>query len=154
VGAKNEAGEKLIFVDSNIWCYYFDKRLPEHQSVREPIRQILMSSQEIVCNTIVVMEIAHYLVRHFREQDARSKIEHFIHLSNMRILDFDAKAMSESLGILLNYNYTHGLGGRDSTIIASLNLHKIKTLMTHDDVFKRLSDETHCNIIDPVERNP
>ena len=143
----------MIFVDSNIWCYYFDKRLPEHQLVREPIRQILMSSQEIICNTIVVMEIAHYLVRHFREQDARSKIEHFIHLGNMKILDFDAKTMAESLDILFNYNYSHGLGGRDSSILASMTLHNIKTLMTHDEVFKQLSDKAHCKVIDPVAKN-
>ena len=143
----------MIFIDSNIWCYYFDQRLPEHQLVREPIRQILMSSQEITCNTIVVMEIAHYLVRHFREDEARSKIEHFIKLGNMSILDFDAKTMAESLDNLLNYNYSHGLGGRDSTILACMNLHDIKTLMTHDDVFKRLSNKTHFNIIDPVAEN-
>jgi predicted nucleic acid-binding protein len=141
----------LIFIDSNIWCYYFDKRMPEHQRVREPIRQILKSSQEIVCNTIVVMEIAHYLARHFREEDARSKIEHFIKLGNMKILDFDSKLMAESIDNLLKYNYSYGLGGRDSTIIASMNLNGVKTLMTHDSVFKRLADNARCNIIDPIE---
>ncbi len=140
----------MIFIDSNIWCYYFDQRLPEHQLVREPIRQILKSSQEIVCNTIVVMEIAHYLVRHFREKDARSKIEHFVKLGNMKIVDFDSKAMAESLDTLLNYNYSYGLGGRDSTILASMNLNSIKTLMTHDSVLKRLSDKTPLKIIDPI----
>jgi len=111
-----------------------------------------MSSQEIICNTVVVMEIAHYLVRHFREEDARSKIEHFIKLGNMKILDFDAKTMAESLDNLLNYNYSHGLGGRDSTILASMNLQGIKTLMTHDNVFQRLPNKT-LNIIDPVAKN-
>jgi len=141
----------LIFIDSNIWCYYFDRRMPEHQKVREPIRQILKSSKEIVCNTIVVMEIAHYLVRHFKEEDARSKIEHFIKLGNMKILDFDAKLMIESLDKLLNYNYSYGLGGRDSTILASIQANGVKTLVTHDNVFKRLSSNVGCSIIDPIE---
>ena len=144
----------MIFIDSNIWCYYFDQRLPEHQLVREPIRQILLSPQQIICNTIVVMEIAHYLVRHFGKDEARSKIEHFIKLGNLNILDFDAKTMAESIDNLLNYNYSHGLGGRDSTILASMNLHNVKTLITHDDAFKRLSNKTHYNIIDPVAENP
>jgi predicted nucleic acid-binding protein len=99
------------------------------------------------------MEIAHYLVSHFREEDARSKIEHFIKLGNMKILDFNSKTMTESMDSLLNYNYSHGLGGRDSTILASMNLHGIKTLMTHDDVFKRLSNKTLYNVIDPVAGN-
>jgi predicted nucleic acid-binding protein len=143
----------LIFIDSNIWCYYFDQRLPEHQLVREPIRKILLSSQEIVCNTIVIMEIAHYLVRHFGEKDARNKIEHFVNLRNLRIIDFNGKLMAESLDSLLTYSYSHGLGGRDSTIIASMNSQGIKTLMTHDDVFKRLSDKTLYNVIDPITAN-
>jgi predicted nucleic acid-binding protein len=99
------------------------------------------------------MEIAHYLVRHFGEIDARKKIEHFVNLRNLKILNFDSKLMTESLDGLLNYGYSHGLGGRDSTIIASMNSNGIKTLMTHDDVFKRLSDKTHYNIIDPVTAN-
>lgn len=152
MGTENEAGEELIFIDSNIWCYYFDQRLPEHQLVRGPIRQILESSQEIVCNTIVVMEIAHYLVRHFNEKEARNKIEHFIHLGNMKILDFDSKAMAQSLDNLLNFSYSYGLGGRDSTILASMSLNSIKTLMTHDSVFKRLSDRGFCNVIDPIAK--
>lgn len=141
----------MIFIDSNIWCYYFDSRMPEHNIVREPIRQILKASREIICNTIVIMEIAHYLVRHFKEEDARNKIEHFIKLGNMKILDFDAKLMTESLDNLLNYNYSYGLGGRDSTILATMNLNGVKTLMTHDSVFKRLSNSKHYNIIDPIE---
>ncbi len=140
----------MIFVDSNIWCYYFDQRLPEHQLVREPIRQLLMSSQEIFCNTIVVMEIAHYLVRHLVEKDARKKIEVFVNLRNLKILDFNTKAMIESLDNLLNYSYSHGLGGRDSTIITSMNAFGIKTLITHDDALKRLSNKILCKVIDPI----
>ncbi len=63
----------MIFIDSNIWCYYFDKRLPEHKLVREPIRQLLLSSEELASNKAVVMEVAHYIVRHFAVEDARKK---------------------------------------------------------------------------------
>jgi predicted nucleic acid-binding protein len=140
----------MIFIDSNIWCYYFDKRLPEHQLIREPIRQILLSSEELASNTIVVMEIAHYLVRHFSEKDARKKIEHFVNLRNMKIFGLDTKLMSESLDYLLNYGYSEGLGGRDATILAAMNSESIKTLVSHDDAFKRLADKMNFKIIDPV----
>ena len=140
----------MIFIDSNIWCYYFDQRLPEHQIVRGPIREILLSFEEVACNTIVVMEIAHYLVRHFTEKDARTKIEHFINLRNIKILGFDNKLMTESLEDLINYGYSHGLGGRDATIIAAMNSQGIKTLMSHDAVFQRLSDKLNFNVIDPM----
>jgi predicted nucleic acid-binding protein len=142
--------QKMIFIDSSIWCYYFDKRLPEHQLIREPIRQILLSSEELASNTIVVMEIAHYLVRHFSEKDARKKIEHFVNLRNMKIFGLDTKLMSESLDYLLNYGYSEGLGGRDATILAAMNSQSIKTLVSHDDAFKRLAEKMTFKIIDPV----
>ena len=140
----------MIFIDSNIWCYYFDKRLPEHQLVREPIRQILLSSEELASNTIVVMEIAHYLIRHFEEKAARKKIDHFVNLRNMKILDVDTKLMAESLDYLLTYGYSDGLGGRDATIIAVMNSEGIKTLLSHDTTFKRLAEREVFKVIDPV----
>ncbi len=85
----------MIFVDSNIWCYYFDRRLPEHEHVREPVREIIRS-EEILCNTIIIMEVAHYLVRHFTEKAARVKIEYFVNLRNMIIIDFNRQMMAES----------------------------------------------------------
>lgn len=140
----------MIFIDSNIWCYYFDQRLPEHQRVREPLREIILSSEELVCNTIVVMEIAHYLVRRFTEKEVKKKIEYFINLRNMKILGFDTKMMAESLDHIITYGYSDGLGERDATIIAAMNSHGIKTLMSHDDAFKRLSDKLIFNVIDPI----
>ncbi len=62
----------MIFIDSNMWCYYFDKRLPEHEQVLDIMRKTL-TSEEIVCNTLIVLEVAHYLVRHFSESAARKK---------------------------------------------------------------------------------
>jgi hypothetical protein len=96
------------------------------------------------------MEIAHYLVRHFKETDARKKIEHFINLRNLKILDFSSKLMAQSLESLLNYGYSHGLGGRDSTILATVISQNIETLLTHDGVFKRLSEKILCEVIDPI----
>jgi len=140
----------MIFIDSNIWCYYFDQRLPEHHIVREPVRKILLSSQDLICNTIVVMEIAHYLIRHFEEKQARKKIDLFINLKNLKILDFNAKTMAASLDYLINYGYKDGLGGRDSTILATMNSQGIKTLMSHDEVLKQVSNKLSLNIIDPI----
>jgi predicted nucleic acid-binding protein len=96
------------------------------------------------------MEIAHYLVRHFEKNAARRKIEHFVNLRSLKILDFNSKLMAESLESLLEYSYSHGLGGRDSTILATVISQGIEALMTHDAVFKRLSDKISCKIIDPI----
>jgi predicted nucleic acid-binding protein len=140
----------MIFVDSNIWCYYFDQRLPEHEHVREPMREII-KSEEIVCNTIIVMEVAHYLVRHFKEEAARKKMDFFMNLRNMQILGFDRQMLTETLENLFEHGYSDGLGGRDATIIATLNLQAVKKIVSHDSVFRRLASKLKLEVIDPLQ---
>jgi predicted nucleic acid-binding protein len=85
----------MIFIDSNMWCYYFDQRLPEHKHVLEPIREIIRS-EEIACNTTVIMEVAHYLVQHFNEETARKKITSLVNLRNLQVSDFDRSLIREA----------------------------------------------------------
>ena len=140
----------MLFVDSNIWCYYFYQRLPEYASVRDSMREII-KSQEIACNTVIVMEVAHYLVRHFTEKVARKKIETFVNLSNIDIADFNRQALSETVETLLAYAYAEGLGGRDATVIASMKLQNTKKIVSHDDIFRRLANKLGLEVIDPAQ---
>jgi len=140
---------KMLFVDSNIWCYYFDQRLPEYSSVRDAMREII-KSEEIACNTVIVMEVAHYIVRHFTEKVARKKIETFINLANIDIADFNRQALNQTIETLLVYAYNEGLGGRDATIIAAMKLQNIKKIVSHDEIFKRLANKLELEVIDPA----
>jgi len=139
----------MIFVDANMWCYYFDRRLPEHKYVREPLRNIIQT-EEIACNTVIVMEVAHYLTRNFVEDEVRKKIEYFVNLRNMNIADFNRSLMTESLENLIEHAYTEGLGGRDATIISTLKAFNLKKMFSHDDIFKRLAPKLGLEIIDPI----
>jgi len=142
----------MIFVDSNMWCYYFDQRLPEHRYVRGHVREIV-KTEEIACNTVIVMEVAHYLVRHFPAKTARKKIDYFVNLENMKIVDFNRQMMMEALENLVEHAYTHGLGGRDATVIATLKLLHINKILSHDDIFKRLATKLPIEAIDPITTN-
>jgi len=135
-----------------MWCYYFDQRLPEHEYVREPMREII-KTMEIACNTIIVMEVAHYLVRHFPAKAARKKIDLFVNLENMKIVDFNRQIMMEALENLVEHAYTHGLGGRDATVIATLKLLRINKILSHDNIFKRLATKIAIEIVDPIPAN-
>jgi predicted nucleic acid-binding protein len=53
--------ESLIFVDSNIWCYYFDRSAKEHNAVSKSLEQVLEDG--VAINTVVTMEVAHYLIK-------------------------------------------------------------------------------------------
>ncbi|MBO3840346.1 MAG: type II toxin-antitoxin system VapC family toxin [Thermoproteota archaeon] len=143
----------MIFIDSNMWCYYFDQRLPEHGYVREPLREIIKTG-EIACNTIIVMEVAHYLVRHLQAKDARRKIEYFVNLENMKIVDFDRQIMMEALESLVEHAHTHGLGGRDATVIATLKKLGVNKVLSHDNIFKRLAAKLEIEVIDPIPVKP
>jgi predicted nucleic acid-binding protein len=110
----------------------------------------IIKSEEIACNTVIVMEVAHYLVRHFTEKVARKKIETFINLSNIDIADFNRESLTQTIETLLAYAYVEGLGGRDATVIASMKLQNIKRIVSHDDIFKRLANKLELEVIDPA----
>jgi predicted nucleic acid-binding protein len=143
----------MIFIDSNIWCYYFDQRLPEHKQILEPMREII-KSEEISCNTIVILEVAHYIVRHFSEKTARKKIDTFVNLKNINISDFNRQLMTQTLEDLTEHAYTQGLGGRDATVIATMKAKNIKKIFSHDNIFKRLSEKLKLEVIDPIQKTP
>jgi predicted nucleic acid-binding protein len=111
----------------------------------------LIKSEEIACNTIIVVEVAHYLVRHFKEEAARKKIDYFMNLRNMQIADFDHHLLSEALENLLEHGYSDGLGGRDATIIATLNLQGVKKIVSHDSAFRRLASKLKLEVLDPMQ---
>lgn len=49
--------ERLTFIDSNIWCYYFDRSAQEHDVVSESLELVLEGG--VAINTVVAMEVAH-----------------------------------------------------------------------------------------------
>lgn len=112
----------------------------------------IIQSEEIICNTIIVIEVAHYLVRHFAEEAARKKINYFVNLRNMKIADFNREMMMETIETLIEHAYSGGLGGRDATILATMNWQNIKKVISHDDVFKRLASRLMLEVIDPTQK--
>jgi predicted nucleic acid-binding protein len=132
-----------------MWCYYFDQRLPEHKRIRESMREIIKTEQ-IICNTIAAMEVAHYLVRHFHEENARKKIDLFVNLKTMRIIGFNAEIMAETIETLLEHAYVDGLGGRDAIVLATMNSQNTKRIFSHDNIFKRLASKLMLEVIDPI----
>ena len=135
-----------VLIDTNIWCYYFDSKAPEHQKVSTYLDDLL-GRESIVINTVILMEIAHFLVKNIGAVRGKEKIEKFLSYP-LIIIDFDYEIALESLEMLYKYNYT-GIGGRDSTILATMKKQGIKKLITHDESFKKIE---WIEFIDPVEK--
>jgi predicted nucleic acid-binding protein len=134
--------ECLIFVDSNIWCYYFDRSAQEHAAVSERLEQVLENG--VAINTVVAMEVAHYLIKSLGSEGKR-KVDIFLSYP-MKMIDFDQCLARASVEYLAKYSQT-GIGGRDATILASMEELGTRKLMTHDRAFKRLD---FIEVVDPI----
>lgn len=64
----------------------------------------------------------------------------------MVIADFDKSLARNSIEYLAKYSQT-GIGGRDATILASMQELGIRRLMTHDRAFRRID---FIEVIDPI----
>jgi predicted nucleic acid-binding protein len=136
----------MIAVDSNIWIYYLDATLPEHEKVK-PTLESAIRAEEILTSTIIWMEVAHYLFK--ISSLPRSKlsdiIKKLLRLSTMEIASFDRETLDMSLETLED-KYRHRIGGRDAAILATMKRHGVRKLMTHDKGFEDLEVE----VIDPI----
>ena len=134
--------ESLIFIDSNIWCYYFDRSAQEHDVVSGKLEHALTGS--VAINTVIEMEVAHYLIKNLGAVGKR-KMDVFLSFP-MEVVDFDYLLAKRSIDLLAKFSQT-GIGGRDATILASMEELWIKKLMTHDRAFKRIDS---IEVIDPI----
>ena len=140
-------GEKYLkyLIDSNIWIYYFDNTLPEHQSVCSYV-DTLIDTENIVVTSIIVIEVCHYLYRRLGSEIGYQKSDLFI-LGGFEIIDFyhaDLVTFRE----IFKQNLHLGLGGRDISILVSMIKEKIEMLVTHDQSFKYVS---FIKMIDPIK---
>ena len=134
----------MIFVDSNIWCYYFDGSVREHTSVATFLDSAL-GTKEIALNTLVIMEISHYLIKNLGPLRGKEKIDTLLTFPFI-IQDFDYALLRESVEMLAKYSHS-GIGGRDATILAAMKMLGIKRLITHDQAFRKID---FIEVIDPV----
>jgi predicted nucleic acid-binding protein len=72
----------------------------------------------------------------------------------MNITDFNRQMMTQTLETLADHAYTQGLGGRDATVIATMKTQNITKIISHDNIFKRLSTKLRLEVIDPIQTTP
>jgi predicted nucleic acid-binding protein len=134
---------EMIFVDSNIWCYYFDRSAREHEVVSRELEKVL--KKRVVINTVILMEVAHYLIKNLGPLEGNRKMDVFLS-HPIEIVNFDYKLAKKSIEMLARYFHA-GIGGRDATILASMVEKNVKRIMTHDQAFKRID---LIEVLDPV----
>ncbi|MBI2672228.1 type II toxin-antitoxin system VapC family toxin [Candidatus Woesearchaeota archaeon] len=135
----------MIFVDSNIWCYFFDESAKEHKAAVNFLIKIL-EKEKIIMNTLIIMEISHYLIKNLGPIKGQEKIKRFLEFPFV-IEDFNYEMLLDSISSLVSYSHT-GIGGRDASILATMKKLNIKKIITHDKDFKKID---FIEIIDPIK---
>ena len=135
----------MLTIDTNIWAYYFDGDCPEHESVVGPVEKALRSEQ-IAVNTIIVMELAHFLVKSLGAPIGGEKLDQFLRFP-LIITDFDYQHAISAIEMLKKYSHV-GIGGRDATLLAMMERAGEKRIMTHDEALKKVD---WLKPIDPVK---
>jgi len=131
----------MLMIDSNIWAYFFDRDSPEHEHAHGPVENAL-KSEELATNTVVVMEVAHFLVKNLGPVEGGEKVGVFLSFP------FDHRSALDSIEMLKKYSHL-GIGGRDATVLAMMNKANVKRIMTNDDALKRIE---WLEVVDQVIR--
>lgn len=136
----------MVFIDSNIWCYYFDQSAEEHKQVSEKVDELIDSEKDLYINAVVLIEVGHFLVKNLGGIKGKKKLNQMLEFS-FKISELNYPTTLNSLDILAEEHQT-GIGGRDSTILASMEEKGVEKLVTHDQAFKKIDG---IEVIDPVD---
>lgn len=134
-------------LDANVWIYYFDETLPEHERVRNAIRPPLESAS-LFTTTVLQMEVIHYLERQL-ETDANA-IDRFLSLSDTVVAELSTDDIYRATDYMDRLSGT-GVGGRDATVLAAMERYDVSELWTHDTGLKRAGERIEwLSVTDPV----
>src|SRR3989344_8433441 len=134
----------MLLIDSNMWCFYFSASA-ENEKVSKAIEEAL-TTQQILSNNTVLMEVSHFLVKSLGPRIGKEKIDVLMSFP-MTILDLDFSLMKQSIDMLCDYSHT-GIGGRDATLLATLRRAGANKIMTNDGAFKKID---WVEVFDPLD---
>ena len=134
----------MCMIDSNIWAYYLDADSPEHKFVVPEVKKALREG--VLINTVVAMEVAHFLVKNLGPVLGMEKFDTFMGFP-LAVDELDLELARAAVGELCKYSHL-GIGGRDATLLASMRRKRVDRIMTHDEALKRVPG---LKAVDPIK---
>ena len=134
-----------VYVDSNYWIYWMDRRHPEHRFVTQTMRAAV--KEGIILNVASFIEVAHYF-RALGDPEFSSRMDELRNLRTLTLVELDATTADQALRFLTRYGKV-GIGGRDAVILATMKLHGVKRILTHDRDFAKVKE---IRVVDPIPR--
>jgi predicted nucleic acid-binding protein len=133
----------VLAIDSNIWAYALDATVPEHLASARAVDRAL--KDQVLVNTVIQLEVIHYLVKRLGAVAGREAAEAF--LSMPLVVDaLDGPLVRNALRLLARYTQI-GIGGRDASLLASMERNGVTRILTHDATFRRVD---WVVVVDPV----
>ncbi len=142
----------MIAIDTMLWIYNIDANVPEHRNVRSWLvgkkGNGVIGSEDIMINTVIAMEIVHNLrrVAKLPAEDVYDYVLKILTLRNLVLDPLSLDALNESISTFEDY-FQYGIGGRDTTVLASMRRHGVSMIATHD---KNLLSVREIERIDPT----
>lgn len=120
-----------------------DRRHPEHRHVSKTMRAAIREG--ILLSLTSLLEVAHYF-RILGEAELLSIMDKLRNLTTLNLVELNTGTADEALRILGRYADI-GIGGRDAVILATMQLHGVKRILTHDKDFRNVKG---IRVIDPI----
>jgi predicted nucleic acid-binding protein len=126
-------GKIPIFIDTNVLIRLHVQTAPEHQAIREVIRQLIEDSYEIWISRQVLREYSSVLTR---EQTYTKPIAPPLVAAQLRLFEMSYRIADENLRVtaaLCNLMDTILMGGKqihDANIVATMQVYGILRLLT------------------------
>ena len=67
-----------MLIDSNMPCFYFDQSCKEHKKAVASLEHAMAKKQPLLSNTVVIMEVSHFLVKNLGPRIGKEKADIFI----------------------------------------------------------------------------
>jgi len=117
----------MLIIDSNIWAYYFDRNAPEHRFVVDKVEKALTTGK-IAMNTVIIVEVAHFLIKNLGAATGREEVNAFLSFPFI-VVDLTHDLALRTIEHLTRYSHL-GIGGRDATILATMEILDLNQIMT------------------------
>jgi len=130
------------FLDTNILWWYFVKNSKYHQSIKDYLDNLILNDQNsFILNEFVMIELFHLLIK----KKGNEGFQIATLLLNEKYPFFEFKYdllqltdLNNILQILKKYGNISSIGGRDSTIIYTMNRYNITHIITNDKGFNKV----------------
>ena len=143
----------IFFIDTNILWWHFVKNSKNHLTIKDFLDKLILNTQNsFIVNEFVMIELFHLLIKKRGKEGFRIASKLINENYPFFLIKYDLLHISDLdnvLKILNEYGTVSTIGGRDSTIVYSMNTHNVKDIITNDKGFEKVD---FINVHNPLNQ--